>query len=241
MNFVKKILLGSMLSATVSCTALESEDISTEMSGVNLIDQQLSQFTNIYNYGNAVVVGGEIHLTSTGNWFFLTRKKYRNFIFEGEVKMPDVKEYSNSGIMFRAQIKTNRTGQQVAFGYQAEVDPSNRQWSGGLYDQGRRGWLNPLHKKRSKLDADFKQNFTPQWTEERANSYQHLQWNKYRIECRGSDLKIFVNGLLTTHVTDVKDAEGYIGIQHHGSKMLKQTGKTTNIVKFRHLRITELK
>ena len=36
------------------------------------------------------------------------------------------------------QMKQNR-----AWGYQAEVDPSERKWSGGLYDEGRRKWLWP--------------------------------------------------------------------------------------------------
>ncbi|NQZ59587.1 MAG: DUF1080 domain-containing protein, partial [Lentisphaeraceae bacterium] len=90
-------------------------------------------------------------------------------------------------------------------------------------------------------DADFKENFTPEWTGEMAAAYKHLEWNKCRIECRGSEIKIFLNGVLTTHVIDTKDAEGYIGIQHHGSKELKKTGKTVNVVKFRNLKITELK
>ena len=64
---------------------------------------------------------------------------------EAEVKMPDVTEYSNSGIIFRAQLNGEK-GKQQAMGYQAEVDPSDRKWSGGLYDQARRQWLHPLHE-----------------------------------------------------------------------------------------------
>lgn len=73
-----------------------------------------------------------------------------------------------------------------------------------------------------------------------ANAYKHLAWNVYRIECRGNELKIFVNNVLTTHVLDNKAQEGFIGFQHHGSKLLKDTGNTTNIVRFRNLFITEL-
>lgn len=206
----------------------------------NLIDENMSQFANVYAYGNANVTSdGVVELNSPANFFLLTKKRYSNFILEAEVKMPDVTEYSNSGIIFRAQV-IGEKGRQQAMGYQAEVDPSDRKWSGGLYDQARRQWLHPLHKTRSNPDEDFKQNISPNWTEERANAYQHLAWNQYRIECREDEIKIYLNGVLTTHVKDSKDTEGHIGIQHHGSKEFKETGKTINVVRFRNVFITEL-
>ena len=162
-------------------------------------------------------------------------------MFEAEVLMPDVEEYSNSGFIFRAQTRPHNSGSGLeAYGYQAEVDPSPRKWSGGLYDQGRRKWLNPLHETRSNPDQDFKENKSPEWTLTKSNAYQHLTWNKYRIQAIGSEIKIYVNEVLTTHVVDVKDAKGHIGIQHHGSKAYAQTGDRTNTVKFRNIRITSL-
>ncbi|EDM26185.1 hypothetical protein LNTAR_16598 [Lentisphaera araneosa HTCC2155] len=200
----------------------------------------LSAWQNIYPHGEAKLFGEEIRLMSSGkNWFYLTKKTYKNFILELEVKMPDVKELSNSGVIFRAQIKKDESG-SVAVGYQAEVDTSSRKWSGGLYDQGRRAWLHPKHKKRSNPDSDFKNNYSPEWTAERSSAYKHLEWNKYRIECRGSDIKIFVNDILTTHVMDVKDSEGYIGLQHHGSELFRSSGDRSNTVRFRKLKLREL-
>jgi hypothetical protein len=206
----------------------------------NLIDENMSQFANVYSYGKATVTAhGVVELNAPANFFLLTKKRYSDFILEAEVKMPDVTEYSNSGIIFRAQA-IGEIDDQQAMGYQAEVDPSDRKWSGGLYDQARRQWLHPLHKTRSFPDEHFKQNLSPLWSEERANAYKHLEWNQYRIECRGDDIKIYLNGVLTTHVKDNKDAEGHIGIQHHGSEEFKQTGKTINVVRFRNVYITEL-
>jgi hypothetical protein len=49
-----------------------------------------------------------------------------------------------------------------------------------------------------------------------------------------------VNDILTTHVLDNTDSEGFIALQHHGSKKLIETGKTDNLVKFRNVYITEL-
>lgn len=228
-----------LLKVCLIVTILFSQQVVAADKAQNMLDENLSQFHNIYDYGRAEFVNGELLLTSTANWFFTTKKSYRNFILTAEVKMPDVTEYSNSGILFRGEIKQGSKGIE-AMGYQAEIDPSERKWSGGFYDQGRRKWLNPIHQQRSHPDEDFIKNYLPQWTKEMANAYKHVAWNKYRIECRGNELKIYVNEVLTTHVLDAKTNSGFIGFQHHGSKTLKETGTTTNIVRFRNIYITEL-
>ena len=53
----------------------------------SLIDPELKQFQNVYSYGQAKVVNGEIEIYSTGNFFLLTKKTYKNFVFEAEVLM----------------------------------------------------------------------------------------------------------------------------------------------------------
>ena len=136
---------------------------------------------------------------------------------------------------------TTPEGDKFAYGYQAEVDPSPRRWSGGLYEQGTaRQWLYPLHETRSKPDADFKHNYLPVWSEHQASAYQHLEWNRYKVRAVGHDIKIWVNGILTTHVEDTKASIGHIGIQHHGSWAYKNQDNKSNIVRFRNIQITEL-
>jgi hypothetical protein len=217
------------------CSATQHMGKSTQ----SLLDKDLSQFSNIYDYGNAEYINGELVLTSTKNWFFTTKKSYKNFILSADVLLPNVTEYSNSGILFRGQTGIVKS-RLVAQGYQAEVDPSNRRWSGGLFDQARRMWLHPFHPKRSFPDEKLEKKLTPTWDEQHANAYKHLEWNRYRIECIDSDIKIYVNGVLTTHVVDTTDKEGVIGFQHHGSKELIETGTTNNLVKFKNIYITEL-
>jgi len=178
----------------------------------------LNGWTNPYDWGKASVVDGEIHLTTTKRKFFLTTaRQYADFIFEVEVKMPEGK--SNSGFMFRCHRKPNKV-----FGYQAEVDPSARKWSGGLYDEGRRGWLYPNKKKKETIAA-FRKNA--------GETFKRDDWNKYRIECVGDRLKISVNGVQTTDFKDSVDAQGYLALQHHGEK-----GK---IYRFRNIRVKVLK
>lgn len=230
-SVIRSLLFGSVL-VSVSVSAVAEE--------LSLIDPQLNQFQNVYDYGKAEVINDEIQLYSTGNFFLLTKKVYKNFIFNAEVKMPNVEEYSNSGIIFRGQLKPTKDGYQEAVGYQAEVDPSDRKWSGGLYDQARRDWLYPVHPTRSHPDHHFIRSVLGEWTAKQASAYRPGEWNAYRIECRGSNIKIYLNDILTTHVIDTKDAEGFIGIQHHGSKALKSAGTTDNVVRFRNLTIREL-
>lgn len=231
--FIRWCIYLGLVNCLLACTS--SDGITKH----NLLDAKLSQFKNIYEYGSARMVDDKLELGSTGNFFLVTKKTYKDFIFEGEILMPDVKEYSNSGFMFRGRAKPKGNGFE-AEGLQAEVDPSDRKWSGGLYHQAGRQWLHPLHETRSFPDEDFKHNFLPKWTDEMANAYRHLEWNKYRIEAKGSDIKVFVNGVMTSHITDTKNAEGFIGLQHHGSKKLKATGETDNFVYFRNVTITEL-
>jgi len=146
------------------------------------------------------------------------KKEYSDFVFEVEVKMPEGK--CNSGFMFRAHKDKNKM-----FGYQAEVDPSSRNWSGGLFDEGRRRWfISP--KERDKESVK-------QFRERAGDCFKRNDWNKYRISCKGDHIRIFVNDVLTTDCHDDVDAKGYIALQHHGEK-----GQT---YRFRNIRIKELK
>mgnify|MGYP002276963400 CR=1 FL=1 len=198
---------------------------------------------NVTSFGEAHWLGNEIHLLSTGNWFLLTKKRYADFTLELEVIVPEVEgEYVNSGILFRAQTRYSAEAEsQIAWGYQAEVDPSERAWSGGLYEQSTpRQWLFPLHPERSAPGEHFRENHSPEWTAEKAQAFRAGEWNHYRITAVGPEIRIWLNGVLTTHVTDTHLDEGFIGIQHHGSKGFAETGDTAYTVKFRNITIEEL-
>lgn len=175
-------------------------------------------WTNPYSWGTIQVVNGEIHLSGDKKFFLVTEKTYGDFIFEGEVLLPEGQ--ANSGFMFRAQVKPNSVT-----GYQAEVDGDpKRMWSGGLYDEGRRKWFISPIKDDPESVAAFRKRA--------GDTFKRNDWNTYRITCIGKKIKIEVNGVVTTDIEDDKDASGAIGIQHHGEK-----GKT---YKFRNLRIKPL-
>ncbi len=187
---------------------------------VSLFDgKTLTGWKNAYDWGKIDIVNGEIHLTGEKKFFVVTEKTYGDFIFEGDILLPEGQ--ANSGFMFRAHVEKNKV-----FGYQAEVDgDAKRKWSGGLYDEGRRMWFISPIKGNAESEAAFRARA--------GEAFKRNDWNTYRIECSGKSLKIFINGVLTTDVEDDKDASGVIAIQHHGEK-----GQT---YKFRNLRIQELK
>lgn len=187
--------------------------------------KDLAHWENPYDWGKAEIVDGEIHLTTEkSKWFLSTVKEYSDFIFEVEVKMPEGK--CNSGFLFRSHKSKNKM-----FGYQAEVDPSDRNWSGGLYDEGRRRWFISPNRDHAKSKEEKEQSIAA-FRERAGDCFKRHDWNKYRIECRGDHIRISVNGVTTTDIHDQKDAKGYIALQHHGEK-----GQT---YRFRNIRIMEL-
>ena len=69
------------------------------------------------------------------NSFLCPPKEYADFVLEFEVW---VDPKLNSGVQVRSASRPDyRDG--VVHGYQIEIDPSERAWSGGIYDEQRRG------------------------------------------------------------------------------------------------------
>ena len=229
---MKKLTFSVLLATTVvslSSVSLFSQDAKPAPAAAATPDKDgftplfdgktLNGWKNAYTWGEAKVENGEIHLTGEKKFFVVTEKNYADFVFEAEVLLPEGQ--ANSGFMFRAHAEPNKV-----YGYQAEVDgDEKRKWSGGLYDEGRRMWFISPIKGDQKSEAEFRARA--------GDAFKRNDWNTYRITCKGSKLKIEVNGVVTTDVEDTKDATGVIAIQHHGEK-----GKT---YKFRNLRIKELK
>lgn len=191
----------------------------------------LTGWKNPYDWGKAEVADGDIRLTADRKFFLVTEKSYSDFVFEGEVHLPEGK--ANSGFMFRAHVEKNKV-----FGYQAEVDgDEKRKWAGGLYDEGRRAWFisprNNAGKDATEADKAACKESVEAFRKRAGDCFKRNDWNKYRITCQGNKIKIEVNGVVTTEIEDSTDAAGPVGIQHHGEK-----GAT---YRFRNLRIKELK
>lgn len=164
-----------------------------------------------YEVVDGTIVGTTVH--NTPNSFMTTDKMYGDFILELEYK---VDPSMNSGIQIRSNsLPSYRNGR--VHGYQVEIDPSERAWSGGIFDEARRGWLNPLGDNPQAQKA-FKQN----------------DWNHYRIEAIGDTIQTWINGVPAAHLIDDKTDSGFIALQVHSIGKNKTEG--TQIV-WRNIKI----
>ncbi len=164
-----------------------------------------------YTVEDGAIVGTTV--LNTPNSFLCTEKMYTDFILELEFL---VEPGMNSGIQIRSHSYKHYKDYRV-HGYQVEIDTSARAWSGGIYDEARRGWLYPL-KDKPEAQKAFKQG----------------QWNHYRIEAIGDRIRTWVNGVPAADLTDDMTATGFIALQVHSSKEAGQK------IKWRNVRIQDL-
>lgn len=169
--------------------------------------------------GNApyAVVDGAIVGTTVAespNSFLATEKTYGDFILEFDVKQDGGP--TNSGVQFRSLSLPDVNDGRV-HGYQFELDPSARGWTGGIYDEARRGWLYP-----GSLNPAAKE------------LYQYGRWNRIRIEAIGPSLRTWVNGAPVAHVIDDLTKEGFIALQVHSVGKPDQAGRR---ILWRNIRI----
>lgn len=201
-------MLGAFLSLLfLSCSGSKTDFVSL-FNGENLEGWEVKSGTAPYTVENGEIVG--TYTTGTPNTFLCTKEKFSDFVLVFEAYLV---EGTNSGVMFRAQSSPDYKKGKV-YGYQMELDPTVRQWSGGIFDEARRGWLYNL-----------------EGNQEAKKAFVLNQWNNYRIEAVGQSLRVWVNGVQTSDVIDDVDAAGFIGLQVHacGKELEGRTVRFRNI------------
>ena len=164
-----------------------------------------------YKVVDGAIVG--ISKMGTPNTFLATKKTYGDFILEFDFKVDDG---LNSGVQLRSESKKDYQKGRV-HGYQFEIDPSKRAWSGGIYDEARRNWLYPLTQNPAAKSA-FKNN----------------EWNKVRIEAIGNSIATWINGVPCANIWDDMTPAGFIALQVHAIGNAADEGKT---VSWKNIRI----
>ena len=164
-----------------------------------------------------VVDGAIVGTTKAGtpNSFLATEKTYGDFVLEFEAKQ--TVGPTNSGVQFRSQSKPEVMEGRV-YGPQMDLDPSERQWTGGLYDEAMTGWWYPG-------------TLNPQ-----PGLYKFNEWNKIRIEAIGPSMRTWVNGQLSAYVVDPTYKEGFIALQVHSIDKPDEVGRK---IHWRNLRIKQ--
>jgi hypothetical protein len=163
---------------------------------VALFDGQTTAGWRLVGQGEMRVEGGElVGIGGNGKGFLVCEPEPADFVLELELKNDSP---ANSGVQVRSQVDGNKV-----VGYQIEVDPSERAWSGGLFEEPK-AWIASLEH-----DPIARTAFHPG------------EWNHYRIECAGPVIRAWVNGILTCDYRTARPAAGVIAFQLHdpGTRM----------------------
>jgi len=189
-----------------------------------------------YDVQEGMIVGTTV--LGSPNSFLCTKKDYGNFILELDFK---VDEGLNSGIQIRSQSLKEYKNSRV-HGYQVEIDPAQkklysgtppnlrangevvpagtepRRWTGGIYDEARRGWLHDLTRNEAARKA-----------------FKPGQWNHFRIEAIGDSIRTWINGVPAASIVDSMTPNGFIALQVHSTKE-----KEPMQVRWKNIRIQDL-
>jgi len=208
---------GSAVSSSKEVAASAQPDL-PDSGWVNLFNgKDLSGWDQVEGTAKYTVENGEIVGTTVPdnpNGILCTKDTFSNFILELDVKVDTA---LNSGIQIRSHTMDVKGNKEV-YGYQVEVDPSSRAWSGGIYDSRRRGWLADLKDKPAAQKA-----------------FRNEAWNHYRVSANRDTIKTWINAIPVATLVDSLDANGFIGLQVHQSA----TDKPLK-VQFRNIRIKVL-
>ena len=201
----------TVLSCSQKMSPSDSNDWRYLISNEELSNFEVLNGTAQYYVEDNAIVG--ISKADTPNSFLCTKENFSDFILEFEVWSDPL---LNSGVQFRS-ISDPEVMNGRVHGYQVEIESSPRKWAGGIYDEGRRGWLysldsNPEAKEAFKVD----------------------KWNHYRIEAIGDEIVTYVNKTQCTYLVDDLTKSGFLGFQVHSIENKEQENKK---VKWRNIRI----
>jgi len=147
------------------------------------------------------------------NTFLCSKKNYSNFVLNLEVK---INALLNSGI----QIRSHTYPSGKVYGLQIEIDPTNRAYSGGIFDEQRRRWI-----------------YDPGHSHIKKTAWKKNEWNHFHIEALGNHIRSWVNNVPIASVYDSLDYNGFIGLQVHWLR--KNEYPTQKKVIFRDIKIIE--
>ena len=173
-----------------------------------------------YRVENGEIVGKTVY--GTPNSFLTTKELYGDFILELDYKVNDT---MNSGIQIRSELHDENDHCEVTdlitpnrvHGFQVEIDPSSRGWSGGIYDEARRDWVYPLS-----------------FNDKAKNAFKHNDWNHVRVEAIGTHVRTWLNGVACAHVIDDMTLKGFISLQVHRIEKPTQAGEE---IRWKNIRI----
>ncbi len=158
------------------------------------------------------------------NTFLCSEKTYGNFILKLQFKV--LSKSGNSGVQFRSAYRVDKvkgTELERVFGYQCEIDPSAKNDTARIYDEGRRGFKYKIIWLDDTSDEVL--------TKARA-AYNRDGWNDLEIQAVGPSLRTWINGVPCVNIFDYLDFSGFIGLQVHAGQ--------EGTIAWRNIRIKDL-
>ena len=211
------IIVLCLLCSLTSFAQTEKGKWKTLFNGKNLDGWEL---TSRGKLAAAWVENGEIvchQVVNTAQHTFVrTKKKYADFILEGDCKLDgDL----HTAFLFR-MIEAPDTAKVSLLGYQVKIDSTPRKWTGGVFDDFGNSWR-WLHT----LEDDARAR----------EAFKMKEWNTFRIEAIGNTIKVWVNDIPTVHLINNKYDKGYIALKIHS--MGNTPEKEKILVHFKNIKI----
>lgn len=217
--------------AVLSLTGLIRAETLDEVGFVPLFDgKTLDGWTQHGTGGPFFVENGEIvarTVDDTTGAYLCTTRDYENFVFRGEYRF---EASGNSGIQFRSQIITNKTGRASCAGYQCEMTPDGQNTT-RIFDQSRTGFR--FKDSRAKIWFDCNTPYARIMAARQSFfDVGSNAWQRVEIRCEGPHIRTWLNGLPVVDILDATELRGVFGLQLHPGKI--------GGVRWRNLRVKEL-
>ena len=188
----------NLLLIIIALSLLGSSCKSEKEPWIDLVNGSLDSWEQLngsagYKLVDGAIVGSTV--IASPNSFLCTKEHFSDFILEFDVLVDPV---MNSGVQIRSNSSPDYSNGSV-YGYQVELDPSDRAWTAGIYDESRRMWLYPLDRNPAGKKA-----------------FLNNEWNHIRVEAIGNSLMTWCNGIACADLVDDMTPSGFIGLQVHG-------------------------
>jgi len=174
----------------------------TIFNGINLDGWKMVGDTGVAYVKDSAIVIHRIAGTKE-HAFVTTEKKYSDFILEVDFKMDE--PGISTGVLVRcvdAELNPD-TSKVRLYGYQVKIDNSPRNWTGGVFDDfgGTWKWMYNLTENEPARQA-----------------FKTWDWNTFRIEAIGNNIRVWINGVPATNLINDKYSKGYIALKIHSLK-----------------------
>jgi len=201
MSLLRKTIIAVTFISFISVNLFAQQNIKAEPWESLLINKEFQDWKVINDERN-VWIEEEVILAhpvanTTESTFICTKNIYDDFIFEAEAI---VEGSLHSNFIIRGVEEKNENAKGYLSGYQVKIDPTERRWTGGIFDalDNKIIWYYPLTE-----------------SEEARSAFKFKEWNKYRIEAIGDSIKVWVNDIATCNLVHNRYTKGCIGIKVH--------------------------